>query len=490
MKAPKRRAAIPFNQLFYPRAIAIVGVNESPYGGAFFLRCLKSSEFPNPIYLINPKLAGTTIMGCNVYPSILEIPDDPPADVLIVAVRAENTPEIVELAGQKGIPFVHIFSSGYAEVGRGDLEVALIESARKTNVRIIGPNCLGAYTPRAKTAIAEDMSPVPGDVAFIGQSGNLASMLGINGPSRGYYFSKIVSIGNQIDVDLLDFFQYFRDDQETRVISAYIENVKRDGPQLVPLLQSITPTKPIVIWKGGVAESGQAAVMSHTGALAGNYQLWRAMANQTGAILVDTFQELSEMNQALSLAPIPDNRGVAIMTVGGGISVEITDTCETYGLVVPPLSEDAQERIRQFIPDVNTNVRNPLDLGFMGLRPETYGRVIAILADEPQISSIIMIRDPERFPIYARSFNLQGGDEYTDLFVEGISLAKSPQKIVASVPSILEDGEQTRTAIARFTKKLLEKQVITFDNIQAAAKCIYRLWKYGNYLRRRGLQDR
>ncbi len=484
------RKNIPFDALFNPRAVAIIGVNKDPYGGAFFLRSFLSNGFPNPIYLVNAKLAGTKMMGCQVYASIQAIPDDPPADVLIVAVRAENTPEIVEQAGQKHIPFVHIFSSGYSEVGKDRLETELLERARKSNVRIVGPNCLGPYNPRARTAIAEGMSAVGGNVAFISQSGGLSANMGLNGPSRGYHFSKVISIGNQIDLDLLDFLRYFRDDPETGIISAYIENIKRDGTQFVPLLQSVTAKKPVAIWKGGIAQSGQAAVISHTGGLAGNFALWRAMAAQTGAILVDNYDELTEMNQALSMFPVPETRGVAILTVGGGISVEFTDTCETLGLTVPPLSKEAQKKISEFVPDVNTNFRNPLDLGAAGFLTDTYAKVIKILADEPQISSILFVRDPERFDAYARVFQVPGGGaEYEKIYVENVGHAKPPGKIVAFVPQILEDGEKTRAAIARFAQNLQQQQIMSFDTIEAAAKCIYRLWKYGDYLKRRNVKQ-
>lgn len=484
-----RRDNIPFDMLFCPRAVAIVGINKSPYGGAFFLRSFLSNGFPNPIYLVNPKLAGSKISDCVVYPSIEALPENPLPDVLIVAVPAEATPAVVEQAGQKKIPFVHIFSSGYSEIGKEHLETELLERARKYNVRIIGPNCLGPYNPRARTAIAEYMSPVPGNVAFISQSGGLSASMGLNGPSRGYHFSKVISIGNQVDVDLLDFLRYFRDDPETAIISAYIENIKRDGNRIVPLLQSITPKKPVAIWKGGIAKSGQQAVSSHTGGLAGNFALWRAMAAQTGVILVDNYEELAEMNQALSMLPIPETRGVAILTVGGGISVEFTDTCETVGLTVPPLSANAQKKIHEFVPDVNTNIRNPLDLGAAGLLPDTYGRIIKILADESQISNIIFIRDPERFDHYARNFNLPSGVEFEKICVDSLAQAKPPGKVVAFVPQILVDGEKTRSAIARFAQHLIENKIMSFDTIERAAKCIFRLWKYGDYLARRKTKD-
>jgi acyl-CoA synthetase (NDP forming) len=180
--------------------------------------------------------------------------------------------------------------------------------------------------------------------------------------------------------------------------------------------------------------------------------------------------------------------GISKAPYGGAFflrSVEFTDTCETLDLTVPPLSKASQEKILQFIPDVNTNTRNPLDLGAAGYIADTFGRVIKILADEPQISSIIFVRDPERFDHYARVFQIPSGADFEKIFVENVAQGRPPGKSVAFVPAIAVDGEMTRATVARFVQTLRQKQIMAFDTIEAAAKCIYRLWKYGDYLRRR-----
>ncbi len=471
-----------FERLFNPRAIAIFGVNKAPYGGSYFLRCLQKANFPNPIYPVNPNLAGENLFGAKVLGSAADFPDTPPVDLAIVAVPAKACPSVLEDLGRARVPFVHIFTSGFSEVGNLELERKLVSVAREWGLRIVGPNCMGAYNPAARVVFADDLTDQSGHVAFISQSGGLAARLAINGASRGYFFSKIISVGNQADLNLNDFFRYFGTDPDTTVVSAYLENIKHNGKDLVSLLKDITPCKPVVIWKGGMSERGSRAVMSHTGGLAGNYRLWEAMARQTGATLVQSFDELTEMNHAFSTYPLPETLGVAVITAGGGQSVEATDACERLGLQVPELSQTAQDQLGRIFPDVNTNLQNPLDLGAMGLMADTYGKAIEVIGQEPEISSVIFVKDPERFPVYARNF---GVENFMEVFVETTAKAVPPGKLVMSVAATLEEEETAALARFRFQELLQEKGIMSFKTIEAAAKVIYHMWTYRNYLDKR-----
>ncbi|MFX1479450.1 MAG: CoA-binding protein, partial [Promethearchaeota archaeon] len=321
-----------------------MGVSKlNPSGATQYVFALKSAQFPNPIYLVNPKYAGEELMGYKFYDSISSIPDETPTDLAIIAVPAKITPSIIEELGKKGISFAHIFSSGFSELDSETdktgkrIEEELISVASKYGIRILGPNCMGVIAPKSKLTFlmsigtivkvnnetakidAENFEDLEengdlannGQVAFISQSGGIAFSHGMLSPSLGYSFSKVVSLGNQIDLDLLDFLQYFKDDPETKVIAMYIENVKRDGNEFVQLLKETTAKKPVIIWKGGMFKTGHQAVMSHTGGLAGNYKLWESMALQTGVILVKNFSELTDMIQTALIYPFPKTLGTA-----------------------------------------------------------------------------------------------------------------------------------------------------------------------------------
>ena len=472
---PIGQQAIEFDRLFNPRAIAIIGVNKAPYGGTYFLKILAENEFPNPIYPVNPKLEGDKVLGYDVFGTIDSIPDDVPIDLGIVAVPARITPEIITQLGMKEIPFAHIFSSGFSEVGNEGIEKELLEVSAKYNCRIVGPNCVGVYNPRSRVSFASGASLKPGAVAMISQSGGLAIRAVLNGPSRGYHFSKAVSVGNQIDLDIVDFLEYLANDDETQIISIYLENIKKKGREFIRVLGDISGKKPVIIWKAGAGETGKQAVMSHTGGLAGDYRIWEGLCKQTGAILVDNFMAFTQTVQALSYYPVPETKEVAIITAGGGLSVEGTDACERNGLCVPRLSKEGQDRMHDFVPVVNTNVKNPFDLGAIGLNTKSYAQTINVLKKELGKVSILFVKDPEKFGDYARAYKV---DNYEDQFIQNLVAEIPGDRIIAHVPAFLREDEHSVKARHQFRVKLQEHGIMSFESFDDAAACISRMWHY------------
>jgi acyl-CoA synthetase (NDP forming) len=504
---PFTRKNIPFERLFNPRAIVIIGVSKvNPSGATQYVYSLKGAQFPNPIYLVNPKYTDENLMGYKFYDSISSIPEEIPVDLAIIAVPAQITPSIIEELGKKGVPFAHIFSSGFSELDSGfdkkgrSIEEELIKAASKYGVRILGPNCMGVISPKSKLTFlmsfrsmqnannenkeeSEDIENFgdlknTGKVAFISQSGGIAFAHGMLSPSLGYDFSKVVSLGNQIDLDLLDFLQYFKDDPDTKVISMYIENIKRDGNNFVQLLKETTTKKPVIIWKGGVFQTGHQAVMSHTGGLAGNYTLWESMARQTGVILVNNFSELTDMVQTCLTYPIPQNLGTAVLSMSGGTAVESTDEVERNGLTMPLLSQELTQKINKFIPEINSNLKNPLEFGGKNSLEHTV-QIIGMLAEEPQFSSIIMTSSPE-FLIFQRGNSL-------DKYINEISNALPPNsgKLLLCIANGMNMFEQGIKMNLEFRSRSLSNGFVAYGSTAAAAKSCYRWWKYGKYLEKR-----
>jgi len=478
---PFERENIPFNRLFNPRAVVVVGVSkERDWGGTHYLETFKEYKYPEPVYPVNPKYAGEEIQEYKVYPSISSLPNDPPIDLGIVAVPAKITPQIVEELGQKGVLFAHIFSSGYSELGEEGykLEQQLLEKAKKNHIRILGPNCMGIYNPKGRMGFTHHLPLEDGSVAFISQSGGIAGRHSHVGPLNNYFFSKVISLGNQIDLDIIDFLNYFRTDPDTNVISMYIENIKRCGNDFVQLLKVTTKEKPVIIWKGGKLEAGHSAVMSHTGGLAGNIKLWRAMTHQTGAILVRNFKELIEMIQTCLIYKIPRNLGTAIITGGGGPAVEMTDECELNGLTVPRITEKAQKMINEFVPEVNSNLTNPLEFGAHG-GDENMIKTIKVLNHEPHISSIMITNNPEW--IISRGLDM---DEFINSYAN--ALPPDTDKNLISVNMSFAPRKETAEAMQEFRPKMIKKGIMVYESVESAAKSIYRLWSYGNYLKNHG----
>ncbi|MFX1280021.1 MAG: CoA-binding protein [Promethearchaeota archaeon] len=478
---PFERDNIPFDFLFNPRAVVVVGVSKGKdWGGTHYLETFEEYGYSKPVYPVNPKYEGEEIQGYTVYGSISSLPDDPPIDLGIVAVPARNTPQVIAELGHKGILFAHIFSSGFSELGEEGkrLEEQILENARINHIRILGPNCMGIYNPKANIGFTHRLPRKSGSVAFISQSGGNAHRHAFGGIMMGYNFSKIISLGNQIDLDIVDFLRYFRDDPDTEVITMYVENIKRGGNEFVHLLKETTKVKPVIIWKGGKLEAGHSAVRSHTGGLAGNIKLWKSMARQTGVILVNNFNELIDMIQTTLILKIPRDRNCVILSGGGGPAVELTDECEANGLKVPRITEESQKKIREFIPEVNSNLSNPLEFGANG-GYQNMIKVMKILDQEPHISSIITTISPEW-----GSYGNLSVDEIVKSFAN--TLSPNSNKNLINIYNSSRARKESIDIIDDFYLKTRENGIIIYDSAQAAATCIYRLWSYGNYLKKHG----
>jgi acyl-CoA synthetase (NDP forming) len=461
----------------------VVGVSKGKdWGGTHYLETFREYNFPNPVYPVNSKYEGEEIHGYKVYGSISSLPNDPPIDLGIIAVPAKITPQIVDELGQKGVLFAHIFSSGFSELGaEGEkLEKELINKASKRHIRILGPNCMGLYNPKRRIAFTHRLPLEVGNVAFISQSGGLANRHAFTGTEHGYKFSKIISLGNQIDLDLIDFLRYFKNDPDTKIISMYIENLKKGGNEFFKLLKETTREKIVIIWKGGKLEGGHSAVMSHTGGLAGNIKLWKSMARQTGIILVNNFKELIDMIQTCLSYKIPETLGAALITGGGGPAVEMTDECEAYGLKVPRITEKAQKSISEFVPEVNSNLSNPLEFGANG-GYENMIKTMEVIDKEPHISTIMITINPE-WRIF-REFNM---GEVVRSFADSIS-PKSNKSLI-SIYNSSRPRKESIDKINEFYIKTRENGIVVYDSVAAAAKCIYHLWSYGNYLKNHGFK--
>jgi acyl-CoA synthetase (NDP forming) len=284
--------------MFYPRSVALVGVSANPagFGATGFLMQLRRVGFPGGIYPVNPKAA--EIQGLKTYPDLKSIPEV--VDLVTVAVPAPRVPEVLEDCIAAGVKNVHIFSSGFSETGEEEgqqLETRITEIIRRGGLRVVGPNCMGIYVPASKlTAFGADPAG-SGPVAFISQSGGHANFLTRYAQGLGIRFSKVISFGNACGLQALDFLEYLAEDTETKIITMYLEGIK-NGNEFTRLVRAINRTKPVIVWKGGLTESGSRAVASHTGSLAGEGRVWDAFFAQTGAVRVNSLEEIVDVVMA------------------------------------------------------------------------------------------------------------------------------------------------------------------------------------------------
>ena len=354
----------PLDYMFHPRSIAVVGISaDLP---KFWMRwlyfdALLRSGYPGQIYLVNPR--GGELEGFPIYRTLTEIPGQ--VDHVVVSIPARYTPALMEECRTKGVKVVHVFASGFAETGEPDrieLQNQLVEIARKGNMRVIGPNCLGIYYPKGKIGLSPDFPEDPGPIGYLCQSGGNVDFMVRLAVTRGLRFSKVVSYGNACDINECDLLDYFADDPETEVIAAYIEGIS-DGRRFAQTIKKAASVKPVVVFKGGYTEGGLMAAASHTGSLAGTDAVWEGIIRQAGAIRVYSIEEMVDMLVALLRMTPPKGPNTCVIGTGGGASVMATDEIERAGLRMARMPPEIREKLKEFIDLANSMLRNPIDVG-------------------------------------------------------------------------------------------------------------------------------
>lgn len=389
MKSAGIKEASDLECVFHPRSVAVVGASSNPSNmGYGYIRWLRKLDFKGEIYPINPNC--DEVLGIRAYPSISDAP--PPVDYVISNIPAPLVPQLAEDCVASGVRVLQLFTAGFSETGEEEgirLEEELADIARRGNLRVIGPNCLGVYCPKTGLAFSGvDFPRESGPVAFISQSGGNAGELTSIGCLRGIRFSKVISYGNACDLNETDFIDYFARDPDTTIITAYIEGVK-NGPGFIKALREATRTKPVIMLKGGRTESGTRAVASHTNSLAGASTTWNALCKQFGVIQVNNLNELVDLLLTFLYLSVPKGRNVGIIGIGGGASVQAADDCNAVGLFVPPFPQETKTELKKFTPQAGTSINNPIDSSMMFSPGECY-KTIEIAAACSRIDLLIL----------------------------------------------------------------------------------------------------
>lgn len=345
--------------LFSPRSIALIGAahTEEKLGGVILKNLLR---FRGRVYPVNPKY--TELMGLKAYASLAEIPES--VDLSIIIRPASEMPQI--LKEHKGRARCGIIvSAGFAEIGENKLQDEIKRIAREIGIRILGPNCMGVYNPyqRLDTFFLSRERLIRlkrGNVAVVSQSGAILSCLfgAIRAANIG--ISKAVNYGNAVDIDESDLFEYLTHDKYSDVVISYIESLG-DGRKFIERARILSEKKSFIILKSGKCLSGQAAAYSHTGRLAGRYEVFNSILRQFGIKEAMDFEELVDTAKAISYQKSSRGNRVLIITNGGGSGVLAADECMRQGLDVAKLPEDRIGRLGQMFPYFYT-INNPLDL--------------------------------------------------------------------------------------------------------------------------------
>jgi acyl-CoA synthetase (NDP forming) len=381
--------------LFKPRSLAVIGISKDPgRGGGFIWWKIKTQGFPGKKYPVSRSC--TELDGIPCYPSLTDI--DEPVDLAIAAIPAVAVEKMLTECALKGIKFVVIHAAGFAELGEEGkvLQERVLKIADQNKMRLVGPNCMGIFCPEARlnTIVElEESDAIPGGVAFSGQSGWATEHFVVGGNARGLRFSKVISSGNQADLNFFDFLAYFGGDPSTKVICAYTEGLTR-GREVLNLASQLSKTKPVIVWKSGFSSAGTRAALSHSGSITGNREIWLGAARSAGIIAAEGFEDLVDLAVAFSSPPYPRGNKVGIMAEAGGGGIAAADACEKLGLEVRPFSPGLRDRLTAFLKDYLppfSGTSNPLDL--VWLPRETAlnicTRSIEMMAEE--VDSVIMM---------------------------------------------------------------------------------------------------
>jgi acyl-CoA synthetase (NDP forming) len=363
--AAPARSPVDWQPIFNPRSVAVAGASpRADTPGNDYVRCLQNCNFPGPIYPVHPR--AEPIDDLTTYASVRAIPD--PVDYVISCVPTDAALGLVEDCAAKGVKVIQFFTARFSETGHADaadLERTIMRRASEAGIRVIGPNCMGLYVPSTGLSFRVDFQPEPGGVAFLTQSGSMAIELVYQAYPRGVRFSKVISYGNGLDLNALDFLPYLTDDPDTRVICDYIEGVD-DGRAFFESLREAARRKPVVVLKGGRTEAGTRSAQSHTAALAGQRQVWSTVIKQAGAVEVFTLEDLIDLMVGFSCFQPATGRNVGVVGGGGGRAVQSADACEEAGLNVAPLPESIRGVLRERVPDIWDWIQNPVDQSILG----------------------------------------------------------------------------------------------------------------------------
>jgi acyl-CoA synthetase (NDP forming) len=440
--------------LFNPASIAFVGAahTETKLGGVLLRNLL---SFDGKVFPINPKYA--ELMGLKAYPSVAELPE--PVDLTLIMRPAPEAPQILNELRDRTKCAV-IISSGFAEVGESDLQDRVKEAAGAQGIRLMGPNCMGIFNPyrRLDTFFIPRerlRRPKRGNVAVVSQSGAVLHCLFEIVRDWNVGISKAVGYSNAVDIDEVDLYEYLASDRRTEVVVSYVESVG-DGRRFIRAATDLTSKKPLLVLKSGKGTKGQAAAYSHTGRLAGRYEVFRSIMREFGVREVGDFDELMDATKALSYQrACPGNR-VCIITNGGGSGVLAADECMRQSLDVADLPADKSERLKDLFPHFYA-VHNPLDLTAQ-VRDEEFltaldtlkdsydGFLVIALAGVPGISErlgelIARFRRTSGKPIVLyTTLNPLGKRLKGYLERSGIPAFPSPERAVRGLRALLKRG--------------------------------------------------
>ncbi|MFV1960432.1 MAG: acetate--CoA ligase family protein [Acidimicrobiia bacterium] len=454
-----------------PKTVAVIGASRDPVKRGYqAVRRLVDDEFPGAIYPINP--GATEIAGIRAYASLDAVPEE--VDLALIVRPAEKVPEALEACGHAGVKGAIVIAVGFRESGeRGrQLEEAVVEIARRHSIQLVGPNTSGVFNTHANLNVVGVKGVRRGHLSVLSQSGNV--LLGLLNEAQlgsDVGFASYVGLGNEAVVRFHECLAVFRTDPHTAAIIVYAEGF-RDGPMFLEELHRTVPEKPVVVHKSGRSDAGTRSAASHTGALAGSFDVADSALRQAGAVTVHRLDELLPVAQTLAFSPPMQGPRVAVVADGGGHATMAADALVERGLIVESLSADTQETLRRLLGTAAA-VSNPVDVaGAADTDPEVLATTVEAVLADAGIDGVLLVG---LFGGYARRFSesLAPAEENTSRVLAALTEAAQKPLIVQSIYAGFKPGAHA---------VLTRAQISVHQSIDIAARCVSALRERGAFL--------
>ncbi len=449
----------PLDSIFKPKSIALIGAKDT-FGsvGRTMLLNLTNAGYKGAVYPVNPKR--DEVLGLKCYPSLRSLPEV--VDLAIIVTPSKTVPALVQECVDLGIKGVIIISAGFKELGPEGLKLEEeVLKIAKGKLRIIGPNCLGVMNPLfgLNATFAKGIA-LPGNIAFISQSGAMCTAVLDWSFQERIGFSSFVSIGSMADVNWGDLIDYLGGDPETRSILIYMETIG-DPRSFLTAAREIALEKPIIVIKPGRTKAAAKAAASHTGSLAGSDEVFDAALERVGVLRVDTIGELFSMASVLARQPKPKGPRLTIVTNAGGPSVLATDATEIHGADLATLTHKSLDELNQFLPPAWSH-SNPVDiLGDAGA--ERYAKTIQVLSQDKESDGMLVILSPQ---------------DVTD----PVATAESLRPYAHTTRPILASW-MGGSSVSKGIEILSQAGIPNFEYPDDAAETFARMWSYSRNLK-------
>lgn len=379
------------NALFKPRSVAVIGASEKEAKlGFHVMKSLTKGGFPGRIIPINP--GSKEIMGLKTFPSITELTYD--IDLAIVVLPAKLVPAIFKECLAKGVKGIVLITAGFREIDDpigADLHEQLAKIVNKPNVPVIGPNTFGMINLHANlnASFTPEFSLLKkGSIGLVSQSGGMCHLISFIALRDDIGFSKIVGIGNRLNVDFAQMVDYLMQDPDTNMIAIYMEGV--DNPkELIDTAKAYGGKKPIIAYKTGLGDIGDRASRSHTGSMAGRGEIYSGAFSQSGILTVNSVEDLLDTAKALAVSPIPKAPGVAILSSQAGPGIAAADICQMSDLKIVSFNEETQKKINEILPPLALRT-NPVDMGPAWYNSEALVGILHAVLRDANVEGILL----------------------------------------------------------------------------------------------------